>query len=131
MDTLEQLFHSMPEEVREKIIRFTYKPQAEELLTEIRDFYQAKEYLQELTIIIDRCNHIDGFIETSHNIHESLCCGLNIIRNSFFRKLLLQNWKYNTCFNCAIITHEYGKKVHNNLTWEQSFALYFWMCIYH
>lgn len=42
MDTLEQLFHSMPAEVREKIIRFTYKPQPEELLTEIRDFLSSK-----------------------------------------------------------------------------------------
>ena len=131
MDTLQQLFQSMPEEVREKIIRFTYKPQANELLTEIREFYQAKEYLQELTIIIDSCNHTDGFIETADNIYNNLWRGLNIIRNSSFRKKLLHNWKYAEDIKHTERWHENGDKLCNLLNWEQSFTVVFWMCIYH
>ena len=131
MDSLQQLFHSMPYELREKILCFTYKTQSKELLAEIREFYQSKKHLEDLTIIIDFSNDTAGFIETTDNIHDSLWSGLYFIKNVFYKKALIQNWKYKDIFISTEEEHKNGEKTFNLLSWEHSFSVYFWMCIYH
>ena len=131
MDPLQQLFHSMPYEIREKILSFTYKTQSKELLAEIREFCQSKQHLEDLTIIIDSCNDTDGFIETTDNIHDSLWAGLYFIKNVFYKKALIKNWKYKEIFISTEEVHKNGKKNFNLLSWECSFSVFFWMCIYH
>ena len=131
MLSLQQLFHSMPYEIKEKILSFTYKPQPKNLMAEMREFYQAKEYLQELTIIIDHCNGTDGFMETTDNIHESLWSGLFFIKNVFYKEALIKDWKYKDILANTERAHEDGLKVFQLLDWEKSFSVYFWMCIYH
>jgi hypothetical protein len=131
MFTLQQLFYSMPYEIREKILSFTYKPQSKELLAEIREYHRAKENLDELTIIIETCNSTDGITETSDNIHERLWGGLYFITNVFYKKALIKNWKYKDTFIYTEEVHKNGEKNFKLMSWEHSFSVYFWMCIYH
>jgi hypothetical protein len=121
----------MPYEIKEKILRLTYKTQSNDLLAEIVEFNQAKEYLQELTLIIDNCNNADGFIETSDNIHDRLWCGLYFIRNACYKDILIKRWKYKYTLESTELAHENEMKVFELLDWKKSFTLYFWMCIYH
>jgi len=133
--SLEELFHSMPYEIKEKILWFTYKTQPKNLMAEIREFTQAKEYLQEFTIIIDNCNHNDSdndeFIETTDNIYDNLWGGLYFIKNTFYKNMLIKDWKYKEIFTHTETAHKNEHKMFRLLNWEQSFSVYFWMCIYH
>jgi len=126
-----RLFHSMPFEIREKIQRFTYKTQHPGLLKEIVDFGLEKQYLQYFTMLVDTTNHANGIIETTDIIHERLWTGLNLIRHLYYKNLLLKTWKYKTQFKSADLDHENGEKNFRLLDWETSYAVNFWMCIYH
>lgn len=128
---LERLFHSLPFEIKERIQRFTYKRQNEPLLKDIREVGGAKYYLQELTSLVDTTNSTDGFIETTDNIYERLGPGLNFLRENRHKERLIKNWKYKSDFQAAEKEHLNGEKCFRLLNWENSFALYFWMCIYH
>ena len=125
------LFHSMPFEIREKIQRFTYKTQSRELLAEILDFVSAKAYVQEFTHIVDISNSSLNFNETIESIHDHLWSGLDFIRRKPYKTRLIQTWKYKDEFKGAESAHVNGKKHYKLLELEMSFAVYFWMCVYH
>jgi len=128
---LEQLFHGLPFEIKERIQRFTYKTQKEDLLKDIREMGGAKYYLQELTLLVDTTNSTDGFHETTDNIYERLAPGLNFLRENCHKEWLIKNWKYKSDFQVTEKEHLNGGKAFQLLNWENSFAVYFWMCIYH
>uniref|UniRef100_A0A6C0II26 Uncharacterized protein n=1 Tax=viral metagenome TaxID=1070528 RepID=A0A6C0II26_9ZZZZ len=129
--TLIQLLQSVPFEIREKIQRFTYNTQNKPLLKEIADFASAKRYFNELTTLVDTTNSGNGFYETTENIHAQLWPGLDYIRHNPFKKQLLKTWKYKTEFICAERGHADGEIIFRRLDWDTSFAVNFWMCIYH
>jgi hypothetical protein len=131
MLSLQELFHSLPYELKEKILSFTYKQQPKNLMAEIREFNQAKEYLQELTLIIDQCNSSYGMIETSDNIYDTLWCGLYFIINACHKDILIKTWKYKNDIKSTELAHANGNKTFRLLDWKKSFALSFWMGIYH
>lgn len=128
---LEELFHALPFELKELIQRFTYKTQNKHLLNEIRDIGTVKHYLQELTALVDTANYTDGFQETTDGIYERLWPGLNMLREYYNKDNLIKNWKYKSEFLSTERAHENGEKQFNRLTWKASFAVNFWMCIYH
>lgn len=128
---LEQLFHALPFEIKELIQRFTYKTQNEELLKEIREVGGAKYYLQEFTVLVDTANSTEGFHETTDGIYARLDPGLKFLRENSNKELLIKNWKYKVEFQAAEKEHLYGMKTFNLLNWETSFAVSFWMSVYH
>jgi hypothetical protein len=128
---LMQSFHALPFELKELIQRFTYKTQNKHLLKEIREIGGAKYYLQELTALIDTARSIDGFPETTDDIYARLGPGLIFLRENTNKNLLIKNWKYKMDFQVAEKQHLNGEKGFRLLNWEKSFAVYFWMCIYH
>jgi hypothetical protein len=128
---LEQSFHSLPVELQELIQRFTYKTQNGELLKEIREVGGAKYYLQEFTVLVDTANSTDGFIETTDGIYARLDPFLNFLREKGNKELLIKNWKYKEDFQFTERKHLNGDKAFQLLNWENSFAVCFWMCIYH
>ena len=128
---LMQSFHALPFELKELIQRFTYKTQNKNLLNEIREIGGAKYYLQELTVLIDTTNYTNGVIETTDNIYERLGPGLIFLRENTNKDLLIKNWKYKMDYQIAEREHLHGEKGFRLLNWETSFAVYFWMCIYH
>jgi predicted DNA-binding protein YlxM (UPF0122 family) len=128
---LMQLFHDLPFELKEIIQRFTYKTQNTHLLVEIRELGGAKYYLQELTALVDSANFTDEFQETTDGIYDMLGPGLNMLREYYNKDNLIKNWKYKSDFQVTEREHLNGEKVFQLLNWESSFAVYFWMCIYH
>jgi hypothetical protein len=128
---LKQFFHALPFEMKELIQRFTYKTQNKNLLNEIREVAGAKYYLQELTGLIDTAHFTDGFYETTHGIYERLGPGLNFLRDNRHKEELIKNWKYKLEFQSAQQSHLNDMQIFLLLNWETSFAVYFWMCIYH
>jgi hypothetical protein len=130
-ENLIQLLHLAPFEIIEKIRRFTYKTQNKLLLIEIKNFAKIKQYLHDFTILIDTAHSINGFIETTENIHERLWSGLNYIRNSPLKEYILKNWKYKLAFKCSECDHTNENINFIRLNWETSFAVSFWMYIYH
>lgn len=128
---LEQLFHALPFEIKELIQRFTYKTQNEELLKEIREVGGAKYYLQEFTVLVDTANSTEGFKETTDGIYARLDPCLKFLREKSNKEQLIKNWKYKVEFQAAEREHLYGMKIFNLLNWETSFAVSFWMSLYH
>jgi hypothetical protein len=128
---LEQSFHALPFELQELIQRFTYKTQNEELLKEIREVGGAKYYLQEFTVLVDTANSTEGFHETTDGIYERLAPGLSFLREKGNKELLIKKWKYKQNFQVTERKHLNGEKTFQLLNWENSFAVCFWMCIYH
>lgn len=129
-----QLIQSMPYEIKEKIMGYhiLLKTQPQLLLTEIKEFGKMKEfsqYISNFEIFVDRCNFSDDFIETTDNIYEYLWPGLDTIKNSQYKHL--NHWKYAGELKRTEIAHANEEKCFDLLNWEKSFALYFWMCIYH
>jgi len=120
----------MPNEIKEKILSFTYKTQPKELLAELMEYGEMKSFLADFAVLVDRSNHSEGFNETTDNIYGLLWPGLNIIRTSRFNKKLLK-WRYAKEFRLAQEEHSNGAKCFRLLNWKISFAVYFWMCIYH
>jgi hypothetical protein len=125
---LMQLFHTLPYEIKEIIQRFTYKCQSKSLLSEIKAFHAAKQYLQEFTILID--NYYSDHA-TTDSVKERLWTGLNYIREKPYKTKLIQNWKYKSEFNSADKEHADGEKNFRLMDWTTSFTIYFWMCIHH
>lgn len=124
----------MPYEIKEKIMGYhiLLKTQPQLLLTEIKEFGKMKEfsqYIANFEVFVDRCNFSNEFIETTDNIYEYLWPGLDTIKNSQYKQL--NNWKYAGELKLTEIAHSNGEKCFDLLNWEKSFALYFWMCIYH
>ncbi len=105
-----QLFHSMPIEIKEKIQRFTYNV---------------------FTEIIDTANATCGMRETTEVIYACLWPGLAQIRNNYIKYKFITKWKYFTDFTCTAEAHKNGVRTFQVIPWEQSFALFFWLCIYH
>ena len=128
---LEQLFHALPVELQERIQRFTYKTQSEHLLKEIREMGGAKYYVQEFSLLVDTTNSTDGFHETTDGIYERLTPGLNFLRENRHKEWLIKNWKYKSHFQVTECNHLNGEKTFQLLNLEKSFAVCFWMCIYH
>ena len=124
-----QLFHSMPVEIKEKIQRFTYKKQNKSLLEDIRGLYDAVEYIRVFTEIIDTANATYGMRETTEVIYACLWPGLVQIRNNYIKYKFMPKWKYFTDFTCTAEAHKNGVRTFQVIPWEQSFALYFWLCI--
>ena len=128
---LKQLFHALPVELQEIIQRFTYKTQHKHLLNEIREWGGAKYYLQELTVLIDTANSTNGFAETTDSIRERIGPGLKTLSEYSNKEHLIKNWTYKSDFQFTEREHLNGEKVFRLLNWETSFAVYFWMCVYH
>ena len=131
MDTLQVLWRTLPMELQEIIQRFTYKTQNAQLLMEIKKFQVAKQNLCGLTELIDTANTSDGFQETSESIHQRLFPGLDALRTDPNRKALLKTWKYKHSFQGADDYHRHEEKQFTLMPWEQSYAVSFWMGIYH
>jgi len=128
---LEKSFHALPVELQKLIQRFTYKTQNEALLKEIREVGGAKYYLQEFTVLVDTANSTDGFIETTDGIYARLDPCLNFLREKDIKERLIKNWKYKEEFQVTERKHLNGEKTFQLLNWRNSFAVCFWMCIYH
>ena len=128
---LKQSFHALPVELQELIQRFTYKTQNTPLLNDIREWGGAKYYLQELTALIGTAHSTDGFAETTDGIHERIGPGLLTLSEYSNKEQLIKNWKYKTALLSTEGQHLNGEKIFQLLNWETSFAVYFWMCIYH
>jgi hypothetical protein len=96
--------------------------------------HMSEEELNNLTSVIDTYNYDKKETITAAGLHETLWKGLNQLKNAENKSALLEGWKYSSQFASAESTHElrvsHFKKLEENL-WEQSFVLYFWMCIYH
>ena len=94
----------------------------------------SEQELNNLTSLIDNYNYDNKKIITPAGLHETLWIGLNQLRNAENKTALLEGWKYSSQLSATESTHEtkvsHFKKLEENL-WEQSFVLYFWMCIYH
>jgi len=67
---------------------------------------------------------------TVENIYNSLW-GILIHIQKYINHSCVKKWKYYKVLTYAINAHTNDNKSFNNLDWEQSFVLYFWMCIYH
>ena len=128
---LKYLFHTLPDELKEIILRFTYKTQNKQLLAEIQTVAEAKYYLQEFTRMIDTANSSFGFAENSETIFDRLWPGLNFLRENPNTNQLIKKWKYKSSFYSANRDHVNCQQSFRHLIWESSFALHFWMCIYH
>ena len=131
MDLLWPRFHALPVELREKICRFTYKPQSKALLQEIKEWGDDREFLENFTARVQKCNSFYGFHETTDGVHAELGEGLQKLRLHPRQKLLLKNWVYRTEFQLSVKEHTNGEKSFDLLSEESSFSLHFWMCIYH
>ena len=87
------------------------------------------DYLEHLTAIIDNINdepHI-----TPEYVHEQLWQGINQLRHDPEREARLADWKYSTDFCIAEEQHIDEKKACASVNWEQSFTMFFYLCIYH
>ena len=129
MDSLRQLFHSMPYDIKEKILSFTYKTQPKGLLAEIKEYVEMKLFLNDFAVLVGRCHHHGGVKETTDDIYEFLRPGLAIIQ--LLPKKLVKQWRYSSELYHAEESHSNGLKYYTTLNWEASFAVYFWMCVYH
>jgi hypothetical protein len=94
----------------------------------------SEQELNNLTTLIDNYNYENKEIITPQGLHKTLWGGLNQLKNAENKSALLEGWKYSSSFTAAESTHEtrvsHFKKLEESL-WEQSFVLYFWMCVYH
>jgi hypothetical protein len=92
----------------------------------------SKQELDDLAKIIDCLNYENKEIITPAILHDELWYGLNKLKHSQNQDALLEGWKYKTAFITTERCHQnnvsHFKLIH---LWEQSFVLYFWMCIYH
>ena len=94
----------------------------------------SKQELDDLTKIIDSYNYNDKNKEiiTPAILHHELWNGLNKLRHAENKDALLEEWKYNTEFITTEKCHQNDVSQFKLLDiWEESFVLYFWMCIYH
>ncbi len=96
--------------------------------------HMSEQELNNLTALIDNYNYENNQIITPQGLHKTLWGGLNQLKNAENKSALLEGWKYSSSFTAAESTHEtrvsHFKKLEESL-WEQSFVLYFWMCVYH
>lgn len=96
--------------------------------------HMSEQELNNLTTLIDNYNYENKEIITPQGLHKTLWGGLNQLKNAENKSALLEGWKYSSSFTAAESTHEtrvsHFKKLEESL-WEQSFVLYFWMCVYH
>lgn len=131
MDRLWSRFHALPVELQEKIRRFTYQSLPEALLQEIKEWGRDREFLENFTLRVQKCNSFYGFHETTDGVHAELGEDLQKLRLHPRQKLLLKNWVYRTEFQYSVKEHTNGGKSFELLSGESSFSLNFWMCIYH
>lgn len=94
--------------------------------------HMSKQELDDLTKIIDYLNYENKEIITPTILHHELWNGLNKLRHAENKRAILEEWKYKTEFITTEKCHQHDvshfKLIH---LWEESFVLYFWMCIYH
>jgi len=127
MDAFWQLFYALPSELQDQIRRLSYKTQKIELLQEIVSIGAEKEFLLNFTELVLKANSAHDFQENCATIHAFLGPGLNQMRlNS-----PVTSWRFHCEFHCTVKQHTNGQKAFDLMSWEQSFAVYFWMCIYH
>lgn len=93
-----------------------------------------QQELDKFTLLIENYNYDNNETITPQSLHKELWGGLSALKNTANKEALLDGWKYSSAFSAAESTHQtkvsHFKKLKTEL-WEQSFALYFWMCIYH
>lgn len=94
------------------------------------EYYVIQEdYLATLTDIIDNINdepHI-----TPEFLHTKMWHYLNQLRNDPQRETLIEDWKYKSDFQSTEEYHQYEQKTCPQLKWEQSYTMFFYLCIYH
>ena len=90
---------------------------------------EPEHYLITLTNIIDNINdepHI-----TPEFLRMKLWPGLNQLRNDPQREDLIMDWKYKSDFLSAEDFHQNEQRIFDQLKMEQSYAMFFYICIYH
>ena len=126
------LFIGLPDDIKRLILPYVISQHIQQLplLNDIINYpYGSK--LDYYTMVVDTSHdNIQGFILTVENIYNSLWGILTHIQK-YINHSGVKKWKYYKVLTYAINAHTNDNKSFNNLDWEQSFVLYFWMCIYH
>ena len=94
--------------------------------------HMSKQELDDLAKIIDCLNYANKETITPLILHDELWIGLNKLKHAQNKDALLEEWKYKSEFiateNCHQTNVSHFKLIY---FWEQSFVLYFWMCVNH
>ena len=89
----------------------------------------STHYLTTLTALIDNIN--DEPRITAEFLHTTLWSLMHQLRTDPKREALLLEWKYKTDFLSTEEYHQNEQQTCPQLKWEQSYVMFFYLCIYH
>ena len=98
----------------------------DEILLYIAQFFD--NYLDKTTQLID--SHMCAILTNTDDIYNTLWNDINKIRMDPDIRIIYNEWKYGSILKSIEESHIISKEF-ALLSWHHSFAVAFWMCIYH